>query len=220
MIYSILVIEDDPNIIEPIVAFLKMEGYKVEAATDGLEGIQRFQAGSYHLVISDIMLPKIDGYDVCRKIREQSDLPIIMLTALGEEQNQIDGFDLGIDDYIVKPFSLTLLMQRVKALLRRVYETTHSPVYTFKDMTVHLDNYTCHINGRLIELTAKEFAILNKLIEKPKRVVTRETLIEQIWGYDYVDDTVIINTHIKNIRRKIQRPYIKTVTNVGYKLDD
>lgn len=216
---SILVMEDDVNIQELIVEFLKAEGYDVDYASDGLEGIQLFKKKEYNLVLLDIMMPNLDGYSVCKMIRQTSNVPIIFLTALNEESNQLKGFELECDDYITKPFSFNLLIQRVKAVLRRGRINISSDLLIFEKLKLDLNTYSVQIDDQNIELTLKEFNILKMLIEKYPQVVTRENLLDSIWGYDYYGDTRIVDAHIKNLRKKIILPYIKTVKGIGYTLE-
>ena len=216
---SILVMEDDVNIQELIVEFLKAEGYDVDYASDGLEGIQLFKKKEYDLVLLDIMMPNLDGYSVCKMIRQTSNVPIIFLTALNEESNQLKGFELECDDYITKPFSFNLLIQRVKAVLRRGRINISSDFLIFEKLKLDLNTYSVQIDDQNIELTLKEFNILKMLIEKYPQVVTRENLLDSIWGCDYYGDTRIVDAHIKNLRKKIILPYIKTVKGIGYTLE-
>ncbi|HEL6256356.1 response regulator transcription factor [Clostridioides difficile] len=216
---SILVIEDDSNIQELISEFLSAEGYQVDTANDGLEGIQKFKQGSYDLVILDIMMPNLDGYGVCKMIRKSSSVPIIFLTALNDEGDQLKGFDLECDDYITKPFSFNLLIKRVEAILRRSNKTINDKFIVFEKLKLDLNTYIAEIDGEPIELTLKEFNILKALIDKYPQVITREGLLDSIWGYDYYGDTRIVDAHIKNIRKKISLPYIKTVKGIGYTLE-
>ena len=201
---SILVIEDDSSIQELIVEFLSSEGYHVESANDGLEGIQKFKQGNYDLIILDIMMPNLDGYGVCKMIRNTSNVPIIFLTALNAEENQVKGFDMQCDDYITKPFSFNLLIKRVQAVLRRSTKSINDDFISFEDLKLNLNTYTVEVEGETIELTLKEFNKLKTLIEKYPQVITRESLLDSIWGYDYYGDTRIVDAHIKNLRKKIK----------------
>ena len=216
---SILVMEDDASIQELIVEFLKAEGYDVDYASDGLEGIQLFKKKEYDLVLLDIMMPNLDGYSVCKMIRQNSNVPIIFLTALNEETDQLKGFELECDDYITKPFSFNLLIQRVKAILRRGKNNLSGDFLNFEKIKLDLNTYSVQIDEQNIELTLKEFNILKMLIEKYPHVITRESLLDSIWGYDYYGDTRIVDAHIKNLRKKISLPYIKTVKGIGYTLE-
>ena len=217
---SILVVEDDINIQELIVEFLKAEDYKVDYASDGLEGIQLFKKNNYDLIILDIMMPNLDGYSTCKMIRKTSDVPIIFLTALNQENDELKGFELECDDYITKPFSFNLLIKRVEAVLRRSsVEVKNNDYVSFEKLKLNLNTYTANVDGNIVELTLKEFNILKSLVEKYPQVITRESLLDSIWGYDYYGDTRIVDAHIKNIRRKIGLPYIKTVKGIGYTLE-
>ena len=213
---SILVIEDDSSIQELIVEFLSSQGYNVDFASDGLEGISKFKQGNYDLIILDIMMPNLDGYSVCKMIRKNSTVPIIFLSALNEEENQVKGFELECDDYITKPFSL---IKRVEAVLRRSTKSNSEELLQFEDLNLNLNTYTVEVDGETIELTLKEFNILKTLIEKYPQVITRENLLDSIWGYDYYGDTRIVDAHIKNLRKKIKLQYIKTVKGIGYTLE-
>lgn len=217
---SILVVEDDANIQELIVEFLRAEDYNVDYASDGLEGIKLFKKNDYDLIILDIMMPNLDGYSACKMIRKTSSVPIIFLTALNQENDEVKGFELECDDYITKPFSFNLLIKRVEAVLRRSNTTAESNDYlSFGKLRLDLNTYTVNVDGNIVELTLKEFNILKNLIEKYPQVITREILLDSIWGYDYYGDTRIVDAHIKNIRKKIELPYIKTVKGIGYTLE-
>ncbi|MCU9807675.1 response regulator transcription factor [Paraclostridium sp. AKS46] len=198
---NILVIEDDSNIQELIVEFLSAEGYSVESANDGIEGIQAFKKGEFDLVILDVMMPNLDGHAVCKMIRQSSDVPIIFLTALNQESDQVKGFELMCDDYITKPFSFTLLMKRVEAVLRRSSKYNESNTLSFEKLSLDLNTYQAFLDNEVIELTLKEFNILKTLIENYPHVVTRENLLDSVWGYDYYGDTRVVDAHIKNIRK-------------------
>lgn len=219
MSYQILVIEDDQDIQEVIKEFLTAQNHIVHVASDGLEGIQLCNRLDFDLVILDIMMPNMDGYQVAQFIRSKSNLPIIMLTALEEEQDQVKGFELGIDDYITKPFSFHIFMKRVEAVLRRSYSKDKQNVLKFRELELDCDAYKTYVSASEVVLTTKEFDIVQSLLENKGKLVTRESLMDKLWGYDYYGDTRIIDTHIKNIRKKLNVPYIKTVKGVGYKID-
>ena len=214
----ILVVEDDYKSQQLLQQFLTSNGYKVDCANDGLEGIQMYKDRNYNLILLDIVMPNLDGFSMCKMIRKESDVPIIFVTALSSESDQIKGFDLLCDDYIVKPFSYNLLIKRIEAVLRRSKEDKAGVYLTFEKIKLNLKTYSAEIDGKIIDLTLKEFNILKSLIENYPQVVTREKLLDSIWGYDYVGDTRIVDAHIKNIRKKIILPYIKTVKGIGYTL--
>ncbi|MBC2241697.1 response regulator transcription factor [Listeria booriae] len=216
----ILVVEDDANIRDVTYAFLVDEGYQVTASENGMEAFGFFENQTFDLIIMDIMMPKMDGYTLCELIRTKSDTPILMLTALGEEDSELKGFELGADDYIQKPFSYKVLIKRVEALLRRVPAKQESPhLLQVSDIVLNTETFQVTARDFPVELTRKEFDILRLLMQNPGRVFTREMLLEQAWDYEYIVDTKIINTHIKNLRKKLATDKIQTVRGAGYKMD-
>lgn len=223
---KILVVEDDKKINQLIVEFLKSEGYSVVGSYDGIDGFSKFKEGEFDLVILDVMMPKLDGYEVCKLIREISNVPIIFLTALSETSDEIKGFDVMADDYITKPFSFNVLIKRVEAILRRSKrdkkdkEKLKEEKIEFNEITINPNTYKVYINGEDVEFTLKEFNILKLLIEYYPNVVSREVIMDKIWGYDYYGDMRVIDAHIKNIRKKIIYDYIGTVKGVGYVLKE
>ncbi|WP_317310939.1 response regulator transcription factor [Clostridium thermobutyricum] len=217
---KVLVVEDDLKIRELVEEFLKAEGYFVRGASDGLEGYSVFREEEFDLVITDIMMPRMDGYALTNLIREESNVPIVMLTALNDEEDQIRAFDEKVDDFISKPFSFALLIKRVEAILRRCSrEAGESSSLQFENITLNEDTYKAFVDGEDIELTLKEFNILKLLILNFPTVLKREVLMDKIWGYDYYGDMRVIDAHIKNLRKKIKYDYIKTVKGVGYVLE-
>lgn len=241
MAQKILVIEDEEGIIHLINLYLKDAGYQVVVAKDGADGLAMHAREHPDLVILDIMLPALDGFEVCRRIRTWSRTPILMLTARGDEDDRIAGLELGADDYLVKPFSPRELVSRVRAILRRVADQvagSHShasrnsepvpPVqepslFTFPDLSLDILSRRVEVRGAEVLLTPTEFDILALLIQAPSRVFTREILMNKIWGYDYYGDGHIIDVHISALRKKIEATseyrYIKTVWRVGYKFE-
>lgn len=221
MNYKILVVEDDNQIQELIVEFLSSQDYIVDTANDGVEGYEKFKAGEYDLVILDVMMPRLDGHSLCKMIKSiDKEVSVIFLTALGDEENEIKGFDLKADDYISKPFSFNVLIKRVEAVLRRKNkEISKDEVLKFEGLRLELQTFKSYIDEEEIELTLKEFNILKLMISSYPTVVSREKLIEKIWGYDYFGDTRVIDAHMKNIRKKIKKDYIKTIKGVGYVLE-
>ncbi|MGM9532938.1 response regulator transcription factor [Intestinibacter sp.] len=215
---NILTVEDDYKSQQLLKEFLTSNGYKVDCAEDGLEAIQMYKENYYDLVLLDINIPNLDGFSVCKMIRKESDIPIIFVTELSSEKDQIKAFDLLCDDYIIKPFSYNLLIRRIQAVLRRAKIDKRESYITFEKIKLNLKTYSVEIEDDIIDLTLKEFKILKALIENYPQVVTREKLLDSIWGYDYFGDTRIVDAHIKNIRKKIVLPYIKTVKGIGYTL--
>ena len=191
---KILVVEDDIKIQELIVEFLLSKDYRVEAACDGVEGYEMFKEGIYDLIILDVMMPNLNGYDLCKMIRKKDrDIPIIFLTALGNEEDEIKGFEVEADDYITKPFSYNILIKRVEVTLKRKgNKNINNRLLIFEDLNIDESLYKVHYRGEEVELTLKEFNILKLLANSYPMVVTRELIIENIWGTDYFEDTRVI----------------------------
>lgn len=228
MEYNILVVEDEKNIRDVIKAYLENEGYNVMTATDGEVALELFNTWNIHLIILDLMIPKISGEEVCKTIRTTSDVPIIMLTAKADEDNKIEGLNIGADDYVTKPFSPRELVSRVKALLRRSYKEKISltGVLSFNDNDLIIDNEKMLVkkNNTDISLTTIEFKILFALASNNSIVLSREQLIDIAFGNDYEGYDRTIDTHIKNLRQKIEDDsknprYIITVYGAGYKFE-
>lgn len=216
----LLVVEDDPDILELLQNFLADAGYAVTTACDGVEALSRFRERAYDLVLLDLMLPKIDGYAVCEVIRRESSVPVVMLTALDAEENQLRGFDLRIDDYITKPFSPRVLVRKVGAVLRRTDgAASQSRTLRYRDLTLDPEAYQAARGGRTLDLTQREFELLRAFLEAPGRVLTRQVLLDRVWGFDYFGDERVVDTHIKNLRKKLGADYIETIRGVGYRLD-
>ena len=215
----ILVVEDDFDIAEMLQTWLMEAGYGVEVAGDGLRALDVFAAGSFDLVLLDLMLPKLDGFGVCEWIRARSDVPVVMLTALDGEEEQLRGYDLRIDDYVTKPFSMPLLLRKIAAILRRCGDREGRRVITYRDLTLDLDAYRAERGDRDLELTNREFECLRELIQNQGRVMTYQMLVQRIWNYDYLGDERVIYSHIKNLLRKLQADYIHTVRGVGYRVE-
>ena len=221
MAKTILIIEDEEAIQGVVKAFLEDEGYNVVLASDGLEGMEKFRECHPDLILLDLMLPKMNGFSVCEAIRKESHVPIIMLTALDDDASQMKGFDALADDYITKPFSMPVVMKHIEAVLRRAEQGGAAPnnVIRYKEITVDTDSLTVLVGTESVPLTTREFEILKLLLENQGRVVSRERLLDTVWGYDYVGDEKIINTHIKNIRKKLGVDYIETMRGAGYKIE-
>lgn len=218
---KILVIEDEQKIQEIIKEFLIAYEYSVDCASDGLDGIDMFRGNSYDLIILDIMMPKIDGFAALELIRKESDIPVIILTALEDEQNQMKGFDLEADDYILKPFSMNLLIRRVEAVLRRKpKDEPKQAIITYNNITLDLSACEIKLSDKTIPFTYKEYEIIKLFMENKNHVFTREDILNKVWGYDYFGDTNVVNGHIKNIRKKLGMNFIKTVRGIGYKVNE
>ena len=221
MAKTILIIEDEEAIQSVVKAFLEDEGYNIVLASDGSEGMEKFHEHRPDLILLDLMLPKMNGFSVCEAIRKESQVPIIMLTALDDDASQMKGFDALADDYITKPFSMPIVMKHIEAVLRRAEQGGAAPnnVIRYKEITVDTDSLTVLVGTESVSLTTREFEILKLLLENQGRVVSRERLLDTVWGYDYVGDEKIINTHIKNIRKKLGVDYIETMRGAGYKIE-
>ena len=223
---KILVVDDEPRILKILEASLRKEGYSVAKATDGEEALRLVETEYPDLIVLDLMLPKLDGFEVCRRIRSKLSTPILILSAKTEELDKIMGFTLGVDDYLTKPFSPAELVFRVKAILRRTME--HNPTGTGESVSLgslEVDHKTrmVKIRGTPLELTAKEFDLLWLLVSHPNQVFTRDQLLNQVWDTDYFGDTNTVTVLVKRLREKIEEDpanphYIKTVWGVGYKL--
>ena len=217
----ILIVEDEVSIQALLHDFIQEAGYEVELAADGVEAIAKFNEQPFDLILLDIMLPKIDGYGVCEVIRQKSDVPIIMLTALDSEQAQIKGLDLKADDYITKPFSMPVLIRKITAVLRRTMsQETVSQMASYKDIKLDLAGYKTYVGQKNIDLTPREFEILRELLSHRGRVLTRQNILQMLWKYEFFGDERIIDTHIKNLRKKLgAADYIETIRGVGYRID-
>ena len=223
---KILVVDDDSNIAELICLYLVKEGFETEKANNGKEALRQMQRFDPNLVILDVMMPEMDGYETCREIRKQGNTPVIFLTAKGETFDKVLGLELGADDYIVKPFDNKELVARVKAVLRRT-ETKETNVkkLVFPGLVINQSNYSVTYKERNIDMPPKELELLFFLASHPNQVFTREQLLNQIWGYEYYGDIRTVDVHIKRIREKLdndehEEPWsIKTVWGVGYKFE-
>ena len=217
----ILVVEDDLDIQELLKNFLQEVGYGIVLANDGVEALSVFSTAQFDLVLLDVMLPKIDGFAVCGLIRKQSQVPIIMLTALNGEEEQIRGLDLQVDDYITKPFSMPILIRKIAAVLRRSAgsgEDEHKTI-VYQNLVLDCDNYTATVEGDAYELTRREFEVLKELLTHQGRILTRQNLLDKLWRYDFYGDERVVDTHIKNLRKKLRIDFIQTIRGVGYKID-
>lgn len=214
---NILIVEDEPDIQELLRAYLRDAGYRTAVAGDGVEALSLFAQQTFDLILLDLMLPKIDGFGVCELIRQQSQVPILMLTALDGEEQQLRGFRLDIDDYVTKPFSMPVLLEKIRVILRRRGSTEEDSCLRYRDLTLNLETREALLDGCSLELTAREFELLHTFLAAPGRVFTREMLLAKLWGYDFYGDERVVDSHIKNLRRKLGRDYIDTVRGMGYR---
>ena len=224
MARNILVVEDDRNISDLIRMYMEKEGFEVRSVYDGGKAIEEFEKQAPDLVLLDIMLPVMDGWSVCRKIRETSKVPIIMLTAKGEVNDRITGLEMGADDYIVKPFEMKELMARINAVLRRseIPDDTKKKL-VFDKLIINLDSYELIVDGKKVDTPPKELELLYHLASTPNRVYTRNQLLDEVWGFDYFGDSRTVDVHIKRLREKVENVSdqwaLKTVWGVGYKFE-
>ena len=224
--FNILVCDDDKEIVDAIDIYLSQEGYHILKAYDGLQAIEIMKKEEVHLILLDIMMPKMDGLEVCQQTREFSQVPIIMVTAKGEDMDKIMGLEYGADDYITKPFNILELKARIKAILRRSVkkaptETQEKKVLKARDLELSFDSRRVFISGKEVNLTAKEFDLLELLMENPGKVYSREKLLDTVWGYDYPGDVRTVDVHVRRLREKIEvnpsePKYIFTKWGVGY----
>lgn len=222
---SILVVDDDPKIVEIVSLYLKREGYRVLAAYDGNQALEMAREKKPDLIVLDLMLPGLDGMDVCRLLRDESDVPILMLTARASDEDKLRGFDVGADDYLTKPFNPRELVARVRAILRRVEGEQEPPKdMRFGELEISIVRHEVRLHGNVVNLTPTEFRILAAMAQEPGRAFRRVELLERAFGYDYEGLERTVDVHIMNIRRKIEpeprRPrYIITVPGVGYRFE-
>ena len=225
----LLVVEDEESFIDALEIGLDREGFKVTIARDGQEALDKFETGKFDAILLDLMLPKVSGLDVCRTIRAKSDIPIIIVSAKSEEVDMVLMLEIGADDYVTKPYRLRELVARIRAVLRRreTYTPSEEPnteIMEFGPILLDIDSRRCYVSGEEIKLRKKEFALLRNLLENPGRVMTREVLIDRVWGDDYVGDTKTLDVHIKRLRTLIEfdpkNPiHITTIRGVGYRFE-
>jgi DNA-binding response OmpR family regulator len=223
---KILIADDNRQITSILEEYAKKEGYTPHIAYNGQEALDLFRSINPDVVLLDVMMPKIDGYAVCREIRKQHDTPVIMITARGEDFERIMGLDIGADDYIIKPFSPGEVMARVRAVLRRISrsESQSKQLFSFEDLSINLDEFNVTVGGSKVMLTKKETEILGTLAVNRNKVFSRDNLLSSLWGYDYFGDTRTVDSHIKRLRSKLDEYHhngweIKTIWGVGYKFE-
>lgn len=222
---KILIVDDDKNICELLRLYLAKEGYETAMAYDGEAAVSAFETEKPALVLLDIMMPKMDGWEVCRRIRAGSDVPVIMLTAKGETFDKVLGLELGADDYVVKPFDAKEVVARIKAVLRRCAAAQKSPdgVLSYDNLSLDMSRYELRVRGKVVEAPPKELELLSYLAGHPNRVFTRDQLLDEVWGFEYYGDSRTIDVHIKRLREKLEGASdqwgLKTVWGVGYKFE-
>lgn len=222
---KILIVDDEERIREMIREYTSLEGFDIDEASDGTEALNLFGQSKYSLVILDVMMPKMDGWTVCREIRKTSQVPVIMLTASGEEYDKLFGFELGVDDYIVKPFSPKELLARMKAIIRRSTSTDDNTNkgdrISFEGLIIEFNSRNVYVDGNSVSLTPKEYELLNFFVQNPNRVFSRDQLLNSVWGYDFIGDDRTVDTHVKMLRESLgdYRKFIVTVWGTGYKFE-
>ena len=222
---KILVVDDDSNICELLRLYLNKEGFDVVTAADGEEAVERFDSIRPDMILLDVMMPNLDGWQVCRRIRKKSDCPIIMLTAKGELFDKVLGLELGADDYIVKPFETKEVVARVKAVLRRagIGQAEKAKIVSYDKLYINMENFELRVNGKKIDTPPKEMELIYHLASNPNRVFSRDQLLDEVWGFEYYGDSRTVDVHIKRLREKLEgvsdQWTLKTVWSVGYKFE-
>ncbi len=222
---KVLVVDDDRNICELLRLYVEKEGFEVRMANDGRSALETFDEMNPDLVMLDIMLPELDGWQVCREIRKKSQCPIIMLTAKGEVFDKVLGLELGADDYVVKPFETKEVVARIKAVLRRTGSTVEEEIkeVRYDKLSINLTNYELKVNGVPVDTPPKEMELIYHLASNPNRVFTRDQLLDEVWGFDYYGDSRTVDVHVKRLREKLEgvsdKWALKTVWGVGYKFE-
>lgn len=224
--YKVLIADDNKQIVSILSEYCKKNNFTVSAVFDGEAALKKIEENKFDIILLDVMMPKKDGFDVCRETRKFSNVPIIMITARGEDYEKIMGLEIGADDYIVKPFSPGEIIARINAILRRIMPKNDESekIFTFDNLEIDLNNFTVKVNDEIISLTKKEIEILWTLSTNQNKVFTRENLLDLIWGFDYFGESRTVDTHIKRLRAKLdnyehKKWNIKTIWGVGYKFD-
>lgn len=223
--YKILMVDDEENIREVIKEYAEFEGHEIDEASDGMQAIEMAKAKDYDIIIMDVMMPRLDGYSACKEIRKVKQTPVLMLSARGEEYDKLFGFEMGIDDYVVKPFSPKEVMARVNAIVKRntasSAPTNTSEVERFEGLEINFTSRDVIIDGEKVNLTPKEYDLLFYLVRNKNIALTRNKLLEEVWGYDFFGDDRTIDTHIKMLRNNLgqYRKYIVTLRGLGYKFE-
>ena len=221
--YKILVVDDEVNIRRVVREYAEFEGYEVAEAENGMEAVERVKSEDFDLIVMDIMMPKLDGFSTCKEIKKYKTVPVIMLSARGEEYDKLFGFELGIDDYVVKPFSPKELMARIKAVLKRnnVSESTVPEKLVFEGLEIDIAGREVYVDGEKASMTPKEYDLLFYLVKNKNLALTRDKLLEEVWGYDFFGDDRTVDTHIKMLRNSLgqYRKFIVTLRGMGYKFE-
>ena len=219
---KILIVDDESRMRKLLRDFLEREGYQILEASDGIEAMDMFYADkNIDLIILDVMMPRMNGWQVCKEVREHSKVPIMMLTARAEEQNELKGFELGVDEYVAKPFSPKILVARVGALLKRVKNVDGDAEINAGGIVINKSAHMVTIDGEIIDLSVKEFELLTYFVENQRIALSREKILNNVWNYDYFGDARTIDTHVKKLRSKLgdKGNYIKTIWGMGYKFE-
>ena len=221
--YKILVVDDEVNIRRVVREYAEFEGYEVAEAENGMEAVEMVKSEDFDLIVMDIMMPKLDGFSTCKEIKKYKTIPVIMLSARGEEYDKLFGFELGIDDYVVKPFSPKELMARIKAVLKRnnVSESTIPEKLVFEGLEIDIAGREVYVDGEKASMTPKEYDLLFYLVKNKNLALTRDKLLEEVWGYDFFGDDRTVDTHIKMLRNSLgqYRKFIVTLRGMGYKFE-
>ena len=221
--YKILVVDDEVNIRRVVREYAEFEGYEVAEAENGMEAVEMVKSEDFDLIVMDIMMPKLDGFSTCKEIKKYKTIPVIMLSARGEEYDKLFGFELGIDDYVVKPFSPKELMARIKAVLKRnnVSESTVPEKLVFEGLEIDTAGREVYVDGEKASMTPKEYDLLFYLVKNKNLALTRDKLLEEVWGYDFFGDDRTVDTHIKMLRNSLgqYRKFIVTLRGMGYKFE-
>ena len=219
---KVLVVDDEKLIVKGLRFSLEQDGMEVDCAYDGEEALEKAKAGEYDIILLDLMLPKMDGLEVCQQIREFSNVPIIMLTAKGEDMDKILGLEYGADDYVTKPFGMMELVSRIRAVLRRTSKKEEDDTYVLGEIRMDRKKHEVTVAGEPVALTLKEYELLRKLMENQNIVLTRDKLLEEIWGYDFDGETRTVDVHVRTLRQKLGQAgeYIETVRGVGYRIGE
>lgn len=218
---KILIVEDEQELRDLLDNYLTNEGYEVHTACDGVEAISIFPTDKFDLVVLDIMIPKIDGYGVCEVIKKQSDVPVVFLSALSDENSLIKGYDKMADDYVTKPFSMPVFLRKINALIRRndaVSSDAEKNIIVYDNISINKETMNVEVSGKAVSLTVREFDLLITLIRHPGRIYSREMLLDLLWDYNSLVDERIVDSHIKNLRHKLGSDYIETVRGRGYRI--